>query len=334
MVKKHASLLLAALFAIGCAPELDDRSFLVQEPRILAIQADPPEAAPGTEVAHRLLWAGPDGAEPPELRWAYCSLRKPLAELGPVHPGCLRDEPDALEPLGTGFSVVGAIPRQACRRFGPDLPEPVAGAPAGRPVDPDATGGYYQPVVVHAWNGDGASWSLGLSRIRCGIAGATPSQLAEMARRYVSNQNPAFEELEMRRGDAWEPLHPHDPPSNANAVKVGETVVIRASWVRCEEAPCRGAEPYVVFDPQSRSIQERRETLRVSWFSTDGFFDHDRTGAAADAGDWAENTWTAPDTPGVSRIWLVLRDERGGVGWEEVLIRVLPQPSNFSVGTT
>lgn len=317
---RHSPLLLAALFAIGCAPELDERTFLVEEPRILAIQAVPPEAPPGSEIAYRLLWARGDAdSEPPRLEWAHCSLRKPLAELGPIHPACLGGDPEALEPLGSGLSVVGVLPRQACRRFGPDIPEPEGDEPAGRPVDPDATGGFYQPVVVRAGSGSDAPWSLGSTRISCGVAGATPDQLAEMSRRYVKNENPALAELEMRRRSGWEKLHPTDPPSGANTVEPGETIVIRASWEACEEAPCTGAEPYVVFDPQTRSIRPERETIRVSWFSTDGFFEQDRTGGGA---SWSENTWTAPDAPGVSRIWIVVRDERGGVGWEELVIQV------------
>jgi hypothetical protein len=43
----------AALFAllIGCAQRLPDRLFLVEAPTVLAIRADPAEAAPGTSMA-------------------------------------------------------------------------------------------------------------------------------------------------------------------------------------------------------------------------------------------------------------------------------------------
>jgi hypothetical protein len=34
------------------------------------------------------------------------------------------------------------------------------------------------------------------------------------------------------------------------------------------------------------------------------------------------NTWTAPTTPGIVRIWVVLRDARGGVGWESYALDV------------
>lgn len=324
------SLLLLAAALIGCVPDLDDRTFLLDEPRILAIQADPPEAAPGAEVRYRLLWAG--GGEEASLSWGHCNLRKPLAELGPVHPGCLSDDPAAFDPLGSGTSVTGQIPRQACRRFGPDIPEPVAGEPSGRPVDPDSSGGFYQPVVVRAETGETSSWSIGSTRISCGIAGATPAQLSEMARTYVPNANPALEGVQMRRGDTWEPLFPSDPPSDANTVEAGETVVLRAAWPTCEEAPCDGAEPYVLFDPRTRTIERAKESLRVAWFADGGLLEVDRTGSADPSGTWSENTWTAPTEPGVARVWVVIRDERGGVGWEEFFLRVIrpaltaPQP--------
>lgn len=328
MVNRFFLLLLGAAL-VGCVPDLDDRTFLVDEPRILAIQAEPAEVAPGEEVRYRLLWAGGDPEAPSDtLAWGHCNLRKPLAELGPVHPGCLSGDPSAVEPLGTGTSVVGRIPRQACRRFGPDTPEPVAGEPSGRPVDPDSSGGFYQPVVVSAEAEAGTFWSIGSTRISCGVAGATPAQLSELARTYVANENPALERVLMRRqgaaGPGQEPkpepetLHPSDPPAGANIVAPGETVVLRASLPACDQAPCAGAEPYVFFDPRARSIEHARESIRFAWFADSGYFEFDRGG-----GDPGQNTWTAPTEPGVARIWIVVRDERGGVGWEEYFLRVV-----------
>src|SRR5262249_8096616 len=87
---------------------------------------------------------------------------------------------------------------------------------------------------------------------------------------------------------------------------------------------CRGSEPYVHFDPISRKLNDRREAIRVSWFASAGEFDHDRTGRSeAEASDSeSDNTWTAPSTRGDVRLWVVLRDDRGGVGWGSYRLRV------------
>jgi hypothetical protein len=62
----------------------------------------------------------------------------------------------------------------------------------------------------------------------------------------------------------------------------------------------------------------------VSWFASDGEFEHDRTArseAEAESGD-SDNQWTAPDSEGEQRIWVVLRDDRGGVGWGSYKVTV------------
>ena len=67
-----------------------------------------------------------------------------------------------------------------------------------------------------------------------------------------------------------------------------------------------------------------REAIRVSWFATGGALDTDTGGRAESEADQAtiENTWTAPATAGEARLWLVVRDDRGGVGWQGYRVRV------------
>jgi hypothetical protein len=81
---------------------------------------------------------------------------------------------------------------------------------------------------------------------------------------------------------------------------------------------------YVYFDPITRKLRDRREAMRVSWFASAGEFEHDRTGRSeVDADDAeSENVWVAPDAEGDVRVWVVLRDDRGGVGWGSYTLRV------------
>jgi len=313
----------APLFALGlaaaCKPDLDDRLSLVDEPRVLAIRAEPAEARPGTEVTYTALVGqglGADGL--PALSWSYCTARKPLAELGPVSTACLGGDPDALLPIGNGATAQAALPKDACRSFGPEVPAPKQGEPAGRPVDPDETGGFFQPVILRK----GGDISLGRARIACGVAGVTPELLAEFQQRYASNTNPALTEVVALVGGAEIPLEPGDPGAGANRIPAGASVRLRASWPGCDGVPCAGSEPYVVFEPQARALVERTEAIRVAWFATDGAFDEDRTGVEAGGGLSSDNGWMAPEVAGPVRLWVVIRDDRGGAGWLDFVLDV------------
>ena len=63
--------------------------------------------------------------------------------------------------------------------------------------------------------------------------------------------------------------------------------------------------------------------MRVSWFATSGAFHDDRTGRAEDdRATTADDTWTAPSTPGDLVMWVVLRDSRGGTAWKSFKLTV------------
>ena len=150
----RVTLFLAALAAsaVACVPTFDDNLPLIDKSTLLAVQAEPAEAAPGKEVQLSALVGTPNlDAAAPRLSWGLCVARKPLTELGPVNPVCIRP-PRAgskdLVDLGSGSTVTATLPMDACRLFGPSLPEPMNGEPAGRPVDPDPTGGFYVPISV------------------------------------------------------------------------------------------------------------------------------------------------------------------------------------------
>lgn len=319
----------AAMAAAGCVPDIPDDTSIVRAPRLVAARAEPAEARPGSTMTTTGLWIGPDGpiADAP-LAWAFCTVRKAFTEPGPVAPACLAVEAPELVAFGTGATATGALPDQGCRRFGPDRPDPVPGETAGRPADPDGTGGYYQPVRVHA--GD-AGVSLVQLRIACGLPEATPEQTMHYLRDYVANANPAITAAALARGGgADEPLVPlEDDPAAAPArVAPGETVELTVRWPACDAAPCGGAEPYLWFDPRARVLAPRREAMRVSWLATAGAFaighsgrtEDETTAGLADA----RERWTAPAEPGAVHVWAVLRDDRGGATWATFRVDVAP----------
>ena len=294
------------LVALGaCAPDLEDATSIVTSPRLLAVRIEAPEVAPGGTVETIALWADPTTtavAEAP-LEWAFCTRRKGFSEPGPVASACLAPQSEDLVVYGAGTEATGTVPANACRQFGPDAPDAVAGEPPGRPVDPDGTGGFYQPLRVRHDD----AYALGQVRLRCGLPGATPAQATAFRDGYIPNANPAIDAVEL--------------PST---VRAGEVVELTVAWKACEDAPCTGSEPYLWFDPSRRELATRREAMRVSWFATAGAFETGHAGRSEAEADqaFATGTWTAPTEAGDVQLWIVLRDDRGGVTWTARTITV------------
>jgi hypothetical protein len=342
----------------SCRPDIEERPSLIQSDRLLAISSTPAEATPAASVTYQALFVGVDGpVDSADLNWALCTARKPLAKSGPISDLCLASNADLLTDIGSGETVTGALPRDVCQLFGPSPPPAKQDEPASRAADPDTTGGYYQPVRVLARvPGEPEKYSVGATRLICGLGGATQKQSAEYNKNFRPNENPKFTALGVRRAAGKVELTiPPDEPSPTVSVKPGETVTLRAHWATCPLKPvcgdgicgagendpdptkgcledctpaadctedcapkgCTGSEPYQYFDPLQRTLINRREAIRVSWFANDGRFDHERTGRAEAEGDmtFSDNAWTAPNKPTTVLLWAVIRDDRGGVGF-------------------
>lgn len=330
-----------ALALAACNEPVGVELSRVDGPRVLAVASVPAEAAPGASVTMHALWVDGDGErDPAALRWWTCLERRALDEVGPIAQACIDAEADARASIGSGDGVVATLPADGCRLFGPDPPPAEPGQPQARAVDPDRTGGYYQPLLLEV---DGTRTGFGV-RLDCGTAGATPAQAAELRRRHRDNLAPVVDELaRLDDGDAT-PLAVDEPLR----VSPGERVELRVRWPACSSSPrcgdgactldedadacpgdcsegagCGGAEWYVRFDPIALAIDERREAISVAWYATDGTLDAARTGRAADdPGRTSSNVWIAPDQPGVAVLWVVLRDDRGGVSWRRQAVEV------------
>ena len=342
----------------GCVPTFDDNLSLVREPIVLAVQSEPAEAAPGETVRLTVLTASGDPDDsPPQTTWGLCVARKPLTELGPVNPVCVQSPnqaPNAIVPLGNGSSVSATLPApgqpgllgtSACQLFGPSLPEAMNGEPAGRPVDPDPTGGFYQPVGVTLL--DSGVTSLGAVRIFCPPSGLDQEQAGAYKANYRNNQNPSIDALEYFDDSAL----PQPVPAGPAALVVAprQKLRFRASWATCPTSVvcgdgvcsaqedknncavdcavpkgCTGAEVYAWFNPDSGLLNTRHESIRVSWFATAGRFDNAVTGREESefASNSTDDSWTAPEAVGNVRVWLVIRDARGGQSFQSFLVSV------------
>lgn len=273
------------LLLAGCRPDFGPAGSLVERPRLLAVRAEPAEARPNDTVSYRAFFAAPDGAPATSTDWALCATPKPLGENNVVARACLENGVVPVD--GTGDQVTVRTPANACSLFGPDLPPQMPGAPAQRPRDPDATGGYFQPVRVRSRDALG----FGLLRLACNLAGASVDVALEFAQRYHMNDNPTVSSIEI-----------------PDRVRSGAVAHLVAHW------ESSSAETFPVLDTELNALRDQRESLRVSWFATGGSFATEVTGRAGDdPALFADNDWTAPETAGPIHLWLVLRDSRGGV---------------------
>jgi hypothetical protein len=187
-----------------------------------------------------------------------------------------------------------AIPTDACRLFGPDVPQPPPGQPTTRARDADATGGYFQPVTVVV----GGALAIGLERIACDLPEASLADARAFQAAYHANQNPSLVGLGITAADGGA----IDP----GAVPAGSRVAIRATWLD-------GAiETFPVFDRQSRAIVTTAETLTASWYATGGELDQPATTITDPATLSAATGWTAPGGATTVELALILRDSRGG----------------------
>jgi hypothetical protein len=293
--------LLTVLLLAGCAPKMGNPVSLITEKRIIGVHGDPAEAAPGDLIRYSSLVVSPSGTvDAQDLSWSLCNLRKPVAENTPVSQACL---PGDLPQSAQGGSVAMQTPSSACSNFGPLAPPSSSGTL--RPSDPDATGGYYQPLRLDL----DAEQAIFRERLSCGLAGASLATSQAFRARYTPNQNPTLGSLSALVGET---------PVSLDALPAGQRVRLVAAW-----SP-DSAESYPIFDSASQTIADHREALWLSWFTTAGALDVSMTGREeGDLATWTENSWQSPSVAGSVLLWLVLHDSRGGTDFASFALAVV-----------
>lgn len=335
------ALLSLALSSVACVPDFDTDLSQLTEPRLLAIASSPAETQADKQVTLTALVAVPEGQKAPALDWTMCLARKPLTELGPVNPLCLGndDGSGAVVDLGRGLTATATLDKDVCKLFGPLRPSPKAGEGAGRPSDPDVTGGFYQPFTARL----GGTASLGSVRIDCDPANVDRDQALSYRQQYRVNENPRISDISRVTGEDVQPL-PDDEAAPLQ-LRPGDSLRLHASWDECSAESqcgdglctafedqtscpadcsgtlhgCTGAEPYVWYDREREHVEPRREGISIAWYASRGHFENEQTGldeSQTANKSFTENTYFPGSKPGPATLWLVIRDTRGGQSWE------------------
>ncbi|HEY6461526.1 MAG TPA: hypothetical protein VIY73_15270, partial [Polyangiaceae bacterium] len=196
-----------------------------------------------------------------------------------------------------GPSVTAQTPSDGCSLFGPDT-----SSTAFRPRDPDATGGFYQPLLALLPGDDPA---VELARIHCDLPDADATAASAFAAAYQVNQNPTLLPLTATQDGA--------PADLASPVAAGTRLVLEAAW------PASSAETFAYFDPGTQSVYGQRESMQVAWYTSAGALDTESTGrASGDMTTTSDDGWLTPSAAGTVHLWVVLRDSRGGVDFASV----------------
>jgi len=279
--------LVLATLLLSCLGEDNARPSLIVEARVLALRSEPAEAAPGERVSLSILAADSSGTLPvSDFRLGFCRTAKSLGDNRLASDACAQRTEQAI----AGFSAV--VPSDACSRFGPNVPSGV------RPSDPDTTGGFYQPIRIARARVE----AVGVLRLTCPLTDAPLTITRAYRERYVRNRSPELSELSVvHNGTVLE----------LNTIPKGAQLDLHSGWTTSSQ------ESYVLYDRSDRSLRDRTEALRLSWFTSSGELALDSTSTPQ-----AVNHYRTPDEPGLVHLWLVLRDERGGQAYADYELEV------------
>ena len=309
---------LAALVAIGllaaglggCGASFDSPS-LLSRLRLLALQAEPVNPAEGaTTTLTPLIYSPSDAAL--EFSWSWCPVLG-QANDGYVCPISYDDAGAMLAAAGVtdpvpGFDL-GADPTASFTNpFPPDvLAALCADGFDGQPLD--CTNGF--PIRVSVRVTQGAATQLGTTVVRLPVTTSA-----------VSNTNPLPGALSVDLGSGSQVL---DDTARVVVPRLQDNLL----HIAIDDSQ---AETYVGTGGDGGTAT-LRETLLLSWFAELGDFHDGRTlfiEGVESLPDATTNKWKPPavreGAGPTSRLIVVARDDRGGVGWTSATASLEPTP--------
>ena len=301
---------LAALVttALACAPDLTVHASRITAPRVVAVRGTPAEARPGETVTLTATVATPAGVgNDAQIDWIACETPRATTESATVSPRCLDDAGAlAMLTMERSTTVTVTVPSDACMRIGPQTPSVGQGAERVRSPDADITGGWQLPVRLDLAVGDAHETLFARYRVRCQPPDVPGATAVDYARRYRNNVNPALAGVFAVVDNDTRALARDAAAGSATEVGGPRDVPILALW------NADSVERYVRVNPETRALDERTESLEIAWYTARGWFERDGT-TPDGTGTVTVNVLHRDAGDGEVRVWVVLRDERGGV---------------------
>ncbi len=304
-----ACALLLTAAVVGCGGDFDPYNRLTSL-RILGIQAEPAWLAQGVSTTLRAAVFTPH-TDAVSYEWSWCPFRA-STEAG---FNCAVSEAELNAALAQGgasnLQVSYALGNAASATFSAPLPTELLAAICAGAIQGT---GLFVPNCV-----DGFPISIGLT-VRAGgdTVVAMKEVIVQLDVLRPVNENPRITELRVGPAGARveESTLLADDATSAS-VTLSEEVELYAT------VPETAAERYLPRpDASTPEPTERLETLTLSWFIEVGDTKSMRTSfvwGESKFDDLEHNTWSLPEpesTPETSaRLWLVLRDNRGGTSW-------------------
>lgn len=321
---------LAAFALVGCMNGLDNPT-IVKTPRIIAMVADPPEAAPGEDVRVSVLAFDPMQRA---LRYDFCLYFDTSSLLGtnaasgagglaaPLQPGPVcRQTRAGVIPL-TGTAEVGTLPGALTQGF--------IAAIQGDPRIDAQTRAFLERVISTA----GVGVDLYVDVYTLDAAGqrvdlVTGSKTVGITTRADRTSNPPAPEFAIGSDTVllggvdpsrpWECLPSFGtlpPVVTASTREHPERVTLRPYG-----DPSRWEETFPIFD-FSGGLRTGHEGAYYSWYATSDDSGNTMRDETTQAPSWdappltpdliadplQNNEWTVPRTPGTYDLWLVVRD--------------------------
>jgi hypothetical protein len=360
MIMRSPALLIGgALLALGCSSDFTPDYRLVK-PRVLALQANPPQPQQGSTTTLRALLYLPEN-ETPSYHWSWCPAPT-VADNGFACPveqaafaaslGLAPAEAPSLD-LGTGETAV------LTNVFAPDL---LAALCSGK-ADVTLTGG----VSVDGGSAGAAAAGTAPGLGQWGLWTCTSAGFPITVR--MEFQTPSMSQAVAAVGQVFLPTDA-TLPGNQNPVVGGLATVLPAPGTDLDDAASialrrhvkyrlqTAMDPavsqtfrgwtrdnlggYIVDGSGKHVIGDVQEIIRLKWYVEGGDLSDVND---SDGGDTGYNPYAAAPQPfsaalelnwktpkqidygkDRARIIVVARDDRGGVGWTSAAVTLEPQP--------
>lgn len=295
------------LLGVGCADEFAPYSQL-DRLRVLAIQSEPPNPRPNEPTQISALVFAPDG-NTVMRQWSWCPVLAPAND----RYRCPLDETMTSNVLGQTVTSLELGAEESAVFVSPLSQETasllctVGVGTAGYTGAPDCDDGFPLTMVLDV--------TAGTQSLRAGFTVYLPTNSNP-----EPNMNPKIAEFSL----GGLPLM----PGEITALTVLPGTPLAASVSLPEDV----AE-FRPIPPSEAGSGSRLERLTLSWFASAGRMEKDRTvfiDGVSSPGESTRNTWTAPETkvwpPGPVFFHVVIRDDRGGVGWISHRVQLESQP--------